>query len=337
MVELPKGVHRVVSRGREYFYWSPGRATKHAAKPVRLPDDPTDPRFWVALREAQGQAGAAVVTVNDVLDRYVTHAKFLSLAAGSRAAYAKPLKILRAGFGAWDAASLRPSHIREVVEGMSDMPGAANTFLSAAKAVSSWAVARDLFSASITEGVEAYKTSGGHKPWTDAQLAAAEKHLTGMVRRGFFLLRYTGQRGSDVVRLGETYIDEGGFRITQQKTGREVWVPIDDALAAEMATWDRVAGPYLRHSRGAYSRTLLDQYFKKQRAAIPGLAGCTLHGLRGTRVVELRRAGLTTSQIQDQVGMSLAMIERYCRFADKKISGKASVVSLRERRKNPNL
>jgi integrase len=337
VVELPKGVHRVVSRGREYFYWSPGRATKHAAKPVRLPDDPTDPRFWVALREAQGQAGAAVVTVNDLLDRYVTHAKFLSLAPGSRAAYAKPLKILRAGFGTWDAATLRPSHIREVVEGMGGMPGAANTFLSAVKAVSSWAVARDLFASSIAEGVESYKRLGGHKPWTDAQLAAAEKHLTGMVRRGFFLLRYTGQRGSDVVRLGETFIDEGGFRITQQKTGREVWVPIDDALAAEMATWERVAGPYLRHSRGAYSRTLLDQYFMKQRAGIPELAGCTLHGLRATRVVELRRAGLTTSQIQDQVGMSLAMIERYCRFADKKISGKASVVSLKERRKNPNL
>lgn len=329
MVELPKGVHRVVSRGREYIYWSPGRATKHAAKPVRLPSDPTDPKFWIALREAQGQAGAEIVTVNDVLDRYVTHGKFLSLAPGSRAAYAKPIKILRAGFGTWDAASLRPSHIRAVVEGMGDMPGAANTFLSAAKAISSWAVARDLFPASITEGVQSYKTSGGHKPWTDSQLAAAEKHLTGMVRRGFFLLRYTGQRGSDVVRLGETFIDESGFRLSQQKTGREVWVPIDDALAAEMATWERVPGPYLRHSRGPYSRSLLDQYFMKQRDNIPGLAGVTLHGLRATRVVELRRAGLTTSQIQDQVGMSLAMIERYCRFADKKISGKASVVALR--------
>jgi len=61
--------------------------------------------------------------------------------------------------------------------------------------------------------------------------------------------------------------------------------------------------------------------------------GVTLHGLRSTRVIELRRAGLTTTQIQDQVGMSLAMIERYCRFADRKASGKALVVTLSERRK----
>jgi integrase len=332
VVELPKGVHRVVSRGREYFYWSPGRATKHAAKPIRLPSDPTDPKFWIALREAQGHGGSTIITVNDVIDRYVTSAKFLGLAPSSRAAYAKPLKVLRAGFGAWEASTLRPSHLREVVEGMADMPSAANNLLAVAAALSRWGVAREIFPQSIVEGVERYERSGGHKPWTDKQLAAAEKRLTGMVRRGFFLLRYTGQRGSDVVRLGETFIDEGGFRLKQQKTGREVWIPIDDALAAEIATWERVPGPYLRHSRGPYSRLLFDQYFKKQRDTIPELAGVTLHGLRATRVIELRRAGLTTAQIQDQVGMSLAMIERYCRFADKKISGKASVVALRSNR-----
>lgn len=333
MVELPKGVHRVVSRGREYFYWSPDRGTKRAAKAIRLPSDPTDPNFWIALRAAQGQDGTQILTVNDVIDRYVTSPKFTKLTKGTRDMYAKPLKILRAGFGDWNASKMRPNHLREVIEGMADMPGAANNLLSVARAFSAWGVARDYFSQSFTDGVEGYEKSGGHKPWTDKQLAAAEQKLTGMVRRGFFLLRYTGQRGSDVVRLGETFIDDGGFRLEQQKTGREIWCPIDDALAAEMATWERVPGPYLRHSRGTYSRKVLDVHFAEQRENIPELAGCTLHGLRGTRVVELRRAGLTTTQIQDQVGMSLAMIERYCRFADKKASGKASVVSLKERRR----
>ena len=82
-----------------------------------------------------------------------------------------------------------------------------------------------------------------------------------------------------------------------------------------------------------YTRKLLDKHFAEQRTRIPELAGTTLHGLRGTRVIELRNEELTTTQIQDQVGMSLAMIERYCRFADRKASGKASVASLAERRK----
>ena len=33
-------------------------------------------------------------------------------------------------------------------------------------------------------------------------VGAAHDHLTGMVRRGVLLMLYTGQRGSDAVRLG---------------------------------------------------------------------------------------------------------------------------------------
>ena len=35
--------------------------------------------------------------------------------------------------------------------------------------------------------------------------------------------------------------------------------------------------------------------------------------------------------------MSLKMIGRYCRFADKKANGKAAVVALAERRKNSGM
>ena len=106
-----------------------------------------------------------------------------------------------------------------------------------------------------------------------------------------------------------------------------------DPHSPEFWAIPRAPGPYLRQSHGkVYSRKLLDKQFNEARARIPELAGATFHGLRGTRVVELRRAGLTPLQIQDQVGMSIAMIERYCRYADKKLSGKASVVALAERR-----
>jgi integrase len=81
-------------------------------------------------------------------------------------------------------------------------------------------------------------------------------------------------------------------------------------------------------------KRLFEKHFAAVRDEIPELAGATFHGLRATRVIELRQRGATTSlQIQDQVGMSLQMIERYCRFADKKANGKAAVVALAERRK----
>jgi hypothetical protein len=249
--------------------------------------------------------------------------------------YRGSLRTARAACGSLAADGLRPKHIRALLDTLAGTPGTANNVLGLLRALSSWGLERGHFDQSITEGVKPYKSDGGHKPWTVAQCTAAEKHLTGMLRRGFFLARYTGQRGSDVVRLGETYIDDGGFRLSQRKTGREVWCAIDERLAAEMATWERRPGPYLQQKHGKlYSRGLLDDHFREARDKIPELAETTLHGLRGTRVIELRNRGDTTTQIQDQVGMSLAMIERYCRFADKKANGKAAVIALAERRKN---
>lgn len=338
-IELPKGVHRVVSRAREYFYYQENRGTAHAGNRTRLPDDPHSPEFWVAIREAQGASGANdVVTFGAVCDLYETSPHFAKLTEGTKDQYRRGLRTARTAWSTLPAEQLRPVHVRSLMDGLADRPGAANTVLGVLRALSSWGRERDHFPHSITEGVKPYAKDGGHKPWSDGQLTAAEKHLTGMVRRAFFLARYTGQRGSDIVRLGETFVDDGGFRVSQQKTGREIWCPIDDPLAAEMSKWERRPGPYLHHASGRpFTRKILDRHFATQRDAIPELDGATLHGLRGTRVVELRRAGLTTAQIQDQIGMSLAMIERYCRFADKKASGKASVITLSERRKNGTL
>lgn len=338
VVELPKGVHRVIARGREYFYWHPGRGTKAEGKRVALPKDPTSPDFWVALREAQGVGVTSAVTFSAVIDLYQVSPQFTKLSPGTQSLYLRQLKIAKAGFGTTAAEAMRPSHIRGVVDGLADKPGAANNFLTTMRALSAWGLTRDYFSMSISHGIEPYEKEGGHKPWTDAQIEAAHEHLTGYVRRAILLGLYTGQRGSDIVRLGWTDIDEGGFRIKQQKTGREVWCPIVDELAAEMATWERVPGPFVRQDSGKpFTRKLFSKHFAAVREDVPELAGATIHGLRSTAVIRLRRAGLTTAQIQDVIGMSMAMIERYSRFADKKASGKAAIVKLSERRKNGGL
>ena len=147
------------------------------------------------------------------------------------------------------------------------------------------------------------------------------------------LYLYTGQRGSDVVKLGPTLLDEGGFAIKQKKTGREVWCPVLPELAAEMADWPRRPGPYLLQANGKpYYRKLFWKHFDEARENIAELADVTLHGLRCTAVINLRRGGLSVPQISDIVGMSLATVQRYCRFADRKESGKAALVMLADQR-----
>lgn len=332
-MELPKGVHRVESRGKEFFYFQAGRGTKVEGPRIRLPDDPHKPEFWEALRQAQGMSKVEVVgTVNAAIDGYLASAK-TSVGEETLYNYTRSLSIARTAWGSLAIGGLRPAHVLKVMEGLATTPGKANNFLSAMKMLSGWARTQDLIDKSLVEGVKAFKLKGGHKPWTDKQLAAAEKRLTGMVRRGFALYRYTGQRGSDIVKIGPNHVDDGGFALKQQKTGRDVWCPIVPELAAEMATWGKRPGPYLHQDSGAvFTRNLFWDHFDQQRENIPELADVTLHGLRCTAVIRLRHAGLSVPQISDIVGMSLATVQRYCRFADRKESGKAALVMLDERR-----
>lgn len=334
-ITLPKGVHRVVSRGREYFYYQPGRGTPHAGTRVPLPNDPHSPEFWNAIRQAQGLIGAVPVdTFGAVLDGYLEHIKTAgTLTAGTIDQYDRALRIGRTAWGNLPAKGLRPVHVQAVMDGLAASPGKANNFLSAMRALSTWARVRDHVDHSLTEGVKPYAKDDGHKPWTPEQIEAGLSQLTGMIRRGVVLYMWTGMRGSDAVRLGWTDIDEGGFSYRAEKTGREVWCPIVPELSAEMANWRKRPGPFLYQEGGRadgerYTRKLFSKHFAEARDKIPELAGVTLHGLRCTAVIRLRRAGLSTAQIGDIVGMSLPMIERYCRFADRKTSGKAALLSL---------
>jgi integrase len=327
---LPSGVHQVISRGREYFYFQARRGTNHAGPRVRLPNDPHAPEFWQAIRQAQGIVGPVPNdTVGALIDGYLTSPPFLGVSAGTQYQYRRGLEVARRAWGALAAAGLRPVHIQGVMDALAATPSKANSFLGTIRALSAWARARDLIPHSLHEGVKPYARTGGHQPWTPEQIRAAHTDLAGIVRRGIMLYLYTGQRGSDVVRLGWTDVDDGGFRLRQRKTGREVWCPIVPELAAEMATWERRPGPFLLQDSGRpYTRALFWKRFDEARAELPVFAGATLHGLRCTAVVRLRRASLSTGQIGDITGMSLAMIERYCRFADRKASGQAALITL---------
>lgn len=342
-MDLPKNVHRVIARGREYFYFQANRGTPRQGPRHPLPRDPHAPQFWAEIRRLQGADVCApvVVTVNALCDLFLAWPPFRKLSVGTQAQYEHAMKTVRAAWGDLPAEGLRPDHVTALMDQLVDKPGKANNTLGFLRAFNKWGRGRGHLRQSIVEGVSRYRTDGGHKPWTTAQIVAAEKKLTGAVRRGYFLARYTGQRGSDVIRLGETFVDDGGFRLVPKKNGRatgEIWCPIEDPLAAEMATWERAPGPYVRQANGrAYNKRLFEEHFSAARSTIPELAGVTFHGLRATRVIELRQRGATTLQIQDQVGMSLKMIERYCRFADKKANGKAAVVALAERRRGTGL
>ena len=60
------------------------------------------------------------------------------------------------------------------------------------------------------------------------------------------------------------------------------------------------------------------------------LGGTTLHGLRGTACIRLKRKGFADSVTADMVGMSIGMVQR-TRFKEKRATGKSVLALLAAR------
>ena len=332
---MPKNVHTVISRGREYFYFQEGRGTDRAGQRVRLPNDPQSPEFWQAIRQAQGIVGPVLSdTVNALADAYETAWPTLprKLSDATKEQYRRSLRVVRAAWGDLRADALRPSHVQALVDGLASTPGKANNVLDALRAMCRWAMGpRELLSRDPTLGVTHFADGEGHKPWTAVQLKIADEKFTGMLRRAYVLARYTGQRISDVVRLGFTDIDDGGFALRQKKTGVRPWCPIFPELEVEIATWEKRPGPFLLQDNGKpYTTNQLWKVFNKAREDHSELADAVWHGLRANAVIHLRQSGYSIAQISDMIGMSPPMVERYCRHADRKAGGQAVLLALKQ-------
>jgi integrase len=231
---------------------------------------------------------------------------------------------------------IRPALIQGYLDGWEDKPGKQSAALAAFHALEKWAVVRDLLPRSITIGVETGKPTGGHIPWTDAQVGTAIHFGRPDIARAIVLGANTGQRLSDLIRMGPTDIEPfrgiEGINTVQQKTGRQVWVPILSTLRMAMDKWEKVPGPFLRRLNGRpWTREALTaawNYERETNVELRELRELVLHGLRGHACVRLYRAGCTTRQVADMVGMSEPMVARYTRLSVQKENASAAVIHL---------
>jgi integrase len=236
---------------------------------------------------------------------------------------------------------MHPEFVQAFMDGICDRPGKQKMCLAVLGQVEEWAIVRRHLPMQITLGVKIGRSHGGHIPWTAEQVALAEQHAEPMLARAVTLAANTGQRGSDLVRMGWSDIEEyegiRGINVLQKKTKTRVWIPITEELSAAMATWERTTGPFLRRPDGFWTRAKLSEEWSNERDHNPGLAplrlanlkleegvdpgrdkGLVLHGLRGFACVRLHRAGLTAEQIGDLVGMSAEVVKTYTRYAAQK-------------------
>jgi integrase len=260
-----------------------------------------------------------------VIRAYLTSPKFDSLSQSTRAGYRYLLGLAEQPetLGAYHVDVIRPSLVQAFLDGLADRPALQKNAKVALKALERWATVRDLLPWPITTGTEAPGGDGGYEPWTDEQVLRAERYAMPHLARVITLGSNTGQRGSDLVKMRwsdiEEYQGHPGINVVQKKTGLPIWIPFTPELTRAIATWERRPTFLLLKEGGLpFTRHQLSDQWTYERDMNPALAplkaaGCVIHGLRATAVVRLRRAGASALQISDMVGMSEQMVNRYCR------------------------
>lgn len=273
-----------------------------------------------------------------VIRAYQASGVYKALQASTRYTYANALRLAERAdtLGAVSIEEIRPALVQAFLDGLADRPGSQKNARTALGAVESWAVVRDHLPYPIMTGTTTVKSDGGHEPWTFDQVALAEQHTRADLARVITLAVHTGQRGSDIVRMRWSDLEEQderhGINVKQRKTGLRLWIPFTAELAAKVATWER-RPPFflvLKPDGTPYTREQLSWHWNEQRDHNPALeplksAGLVLHGLRATAVVRARLAGATVLQIASMFGMSEPMVARYSRLADQREMALAAV------------
>lgn len=270
-----------------------------------------------------------------LIHAYMASPKYLGLADNTRQSYRRSLVLAELpGFlGAYSVEEIRPSVVQLFLDQLADRPGAQQNTQTALRAVEKWAIVRDLVPYPFMIGTETVGSDGGHEPWTDDQVALGEREASPHVARVLTLASNTGQRGSDLVKMRwtdlETYEGRPGINVIQKKTALKIWIPLTQELARALATWERRPGFILLKRDGQpWSRGQLSNAWAhevERKPAMAPLKGLVIHGLRATAAVRLRRAGATTAQIKDMLGMSEQTVNRYCRLSAQRDNALAAV------------
>jgi integrase len=324
-----------------------GRVRRYFRRPgsrgVKLPGLPGSIEFMAAY-----QSALATVAPPPPSSKHVIHGSLAEIAAGyfrsaafanlsqtSQQLYRSALKPILKAHGHRLVRELPNAAARNIIEAIgASRPGTANLTRAVLSKVIIYAISIGVRADNPFIGLERYRL-GTHHTWTDAEIAQFQRRwpLGTRERLAFALLLYTGQRGSDVVKMVRNDIVNGCIRVSQKKarkgTINELMIPIHPALARALQAGPVVGMHHLlTNARGRPLRGISKLIEKAvARAGLP--AHCVAHGLRKAALRRLAEHGSTTKEIAAMSGhRTLTEIERYTARADQARLAQSAVAKL---------
>lgn len=196
-----------------------------------------------------------------------------------------------------------------------DGPYFANYSLRVLRVLMEHCVGLDWIESNPARGVQEIKTEKKERnPWPQGLLTAYREHcpLGTRERLVMELCIGTGQRIGDVLEMQWSEIQDGGFVVCQNKTSKELWVPIFPELQAALDTASRHSVFILTNERGVnrWSYRGASQAVRKVREQI-GAVDYDIHRWRYNAACELVEAGCGDDLVASVTGQSPAMVLHY--------------------------
>ena len=330
---LPDHVKRVRSKGREYLYFNTGK--KRDGKPIRTALPPmSSPSFWpvyAGLKAARDSVPKSVYTVASACDAYEASTDYADKADSTKRLYGYALRIIRDNFGKFPINDLKRHHIQTVLDRGLPAPSMHDPFLAVLGVVYRQARRDEKTELQPTKDFD--KREGGtHEPWPENVLEAGLASDHDRTRLAVHLLYFTGQRIGDVCKMRWSDIRDGEIKVIQQKTGKELWVPMLSELRQELDGTPKLGLTIITERDGKQMTTQVIRRELKRHGASMGVE-VVPHGLRKNAVISLLEAGCSVAEVAAITGQTYRIVEQYAAGISQRRMGKAAILKLETKRK----
>jgi integrase len=297
---------------------------------VRLPGLPGSAAFMAAYQvalaalDAPAAIGAARTpdgTVGHVVGLFLASPGFAAWAPETRRTRRAVLERFRETYGKTLIATVTKRDVQRLVDSKRGKPSAARNLLNYLRLLFAYARHEGFIVNDPTLGVTRPPIrTRGYETWSEEHIARFESaHPPGTrARLALALLLGTGQRRSDVVKMGWANIRGDRICFRQSKTGKPLTLPIIYDLLGAIKTTPRDRGTFLATSGGRPLKPESFTNWLRECCAKAGLPrGLSAHGLRKATCRRLAEAGATANEIMAVSGHNtMSEAARYTAAAD---------------------
>lgn len=323
--KLPPYVRKITNRhGKDYYYFKKHRGTSEASKEYKLPDF-ASAEFWKEYARLTDTPFELVKdTVNSIMDLWHKSPEWAQLSQKTQIEWTRYSKRIRDAWGDLEIVGIEPKHVLTLRDVFSDKPASANNLLRCLSSFMAWSVPRGYRTTNPCREVKELKGGSTYEPWPLALVAQVQNELRPELWNVVAVALYTGQRLGDCLKMRWDQVKDNMIYVKQDKTNKELSIPIHKALNLTLESIPRRAVTILTNSKGTPWLSGFQASWQKAKPSC--LDGYVFHGLRKTAVVTLLEAGCTEAEVAAITGQTWEMVELYAKKVNQKKLASAAIL-----------